>query len=247
MDSLEHKLGYRFQDARLLVEALTHASKRHESGSTLIDNQRLEFLGDAVLQLIFTRELFHRFKDFQEGLLTKLRIRLVSRKALASFANKLQLGQHLEMGKGEIATGGQNRSSNLADAFEALIGAIYLDGGMQQACRVVLELAHDEIEELGKHPEEDNPKGELQEILQGVSHHSPHYKVIGYEGPDHSRTFTAQVTWETQVLGEGRGPSKKEAAIEAARNALENPILENLDLLASLDQHQVENKPGNRM
>lgn len=225
MDSLEDKTGYRFRQPALLVEALTHASKRHELGSSAPDNQRLEFLGDAVLQLIFTQELFNRFPDFQEGLLTKLRIRLVSRKALASFADKLELGKHLQMGKGESASGGQSRCSNLADGFEALIGAIYIDGGIEEASRVVLQLTQDEIDKIGHHPEEDNPKGQLQEILQSTSSQSPVYKVTGSDGPDHCKTFTSEVIWEEEILGVGTGHSKKDAEIDAAQNALTHPVI----------------------
>ena len=228
MDSLEDKIEYRFRNPLLLVEALTHASRRHEVGASAPDNQRLEFLGDAVIQLIFTQELFNRFTDFREGLLTKLRIRLVSRKALASFADKLGLGVHLEMGKGEVASGGQARISNLADGFEALIGAIYIDAGIEEASRVVLQLTQDEINSIGNNPEEDNPKGELQEILQSASSHSPVYKVTDSDGPDHCKTFTSEVIWEKQVLGTGTGHSKKEAEIEAARNALSNPAIDEI-------------------
>jgi ribonuclease-3 len=233
MDSLEDQLEYRFKNPLLLAEALTHASKRHETHQSITDNQRLEFLGDAVLELIYTTELFHRFSHFQEGLLTKLRIRLVSKTALASLATKLRLGDHLQMGKGEIASGGRLRASNLANGFEALIGAIYLDGGIEAATRVVLRFSHSEIEEIHEHPEEKNPKGQLQELLQTLSPNSPTYELIDTEGMDHARIFTVHVIWETHILGKGSGSSKKAAEIMAAERALANPALK--ELLPAID------------
>ena len=247
MDSIENRINYHFETPSLLVEALTHASKRHETSQKNPDNQRLEFLGDAVIQLIFTEKLFHEFSEFREGLLTKLRIRLVSRKALASFANKLELGNYLDMGKGEIASGGRTRISNLADGFEALIGAIYLDGGIQPASRIVFDLAEAEINEIENHPEEDNPKGELQELLQSIAPCNPEYKVIGYKGTDHCRTFTTHVIWGSQVLGEGSGLSKKDAAIDAARKSLRNPSLHDLLDATAEELKQLENKSENSL
>ena len=220
MHSLEQKIGYCFQDSLLLTEALTHPSLKHEAETTKVDNQRLEFLGDAVLQLIFTEELFNRCATVNEGHLTKLRIRFVSKKALTSFAQTLELGSYLKMGKGEIASGGCHRSSNLADGFEALVGAIYLDGGIDKASRFILNHCKDEIQAILAQPEEDNPKGILQEVLQGHDPESPSYHIVEIQGPAHRKEFTSKVIWKKDTLGQGSGLSKKASEIEAAKNAL---------------------------
>jgi len=225
MDSLEEKIAYQFTDPQLLNQAMTHPSVAYESQQPQFDNQRLEFLGDAVLQLILTDELYRLFPDFAEGRLTKLRARLVSGVALKKFALDLDLGTHLQMGRGEENSGGRERRSNLADAFESLIGAIYLDGGMENATRVVLACCSGAIDEVAREPEEEkNPKGELQETLQAISPISPTYRVIDESGPAHDRTFTISVEWEDRRLGEGVGSSKKLAEIEAARVALEKKL-----------------------
>lgn len=225
MDSLEDKISYQFTDPHLLREAMTHPSVAYESQQVHFDNQRLEFLGDAVLQLILTDELFRLFPDFDEGRLTKLRARLVSGVALKNFAVELELGKHLQMGRGEESSGGRERRSNLADVFESLIGAIYLDGGMANANRVVLACCSSAIDEIAREPEEEkNPKGELQETLQAISPISPTYRVTDESGPAHDRSFTISVEWEDRHLGEGLGSSKKLAEIEAARVALEKKL-----------------------
>ena len=159
MDSLEVRLGYKFRNPLLLAEALTHPSLAYESQKAHFDNQRLEFLGDAVLQLALTEHLFRMFPDFPEGPMTKLRAQLVSRQALAQFASSLELGKYLLLGKGEEASGGRKRSSTLADAFEALVGAIYLDSGYTSARDLVLHLFEQEIDTISENPEDGNPKG----------------------------------------------------------------------------------------
>lgn len=222
MDSLEEKLGYKFANSLLLAEALTHPSMAYESQRLHFDNQRLEFLGDAVLQLILTDELYRLFPEFAEGRLTKLRSRLVSRGALEEFALSLQLGSYLQMGRGELASGGRKRSSNLADAFEALVGAIYLDGGLDETRRVILKHCSDALDHVAEEPDEINPKGQLQEILQAISTISPSYRVTEEMGPAHCKQFTICVEWQGDELGQGCGLSKKIAEIEAARDALEN-------------------------
>lgn len=221
MKSLEQKIDYKFCNSLLLAEALTHPSLAYESQRPHFDNQRLEFLGDAVLQLILTEELYRLFPRFPEGQLTKLRSRLVSRKALTAYARRLMLGDYLMLGKGEEASGGRKRPSSLADAFEALVGAIYLDSGFTSAQRFIVEQCREEIREVGEEPSEINPKGELQEILQGISSTSPHYSVTFESGPDHKKTFQTDVTWEGRELGTGTGTSKKESEINAAKDALE--------------------------
>ncbi|MEM9280894.1 MAG: ribonuclease III [Verrucomicrobiota bacterium] len=222
MDSLEGKIGYKFANSLLLAEAMTHPSLAYESRKPHFDNQRLEFLGDAVIQLVLTDELYRLFPKFSEGRLTKLRSRLVSRDALCRYANKLGLGEYLMLGKGEAASGGRDRPSNLADAFEALAGAIYLDGGFTPARKFMLENFQEFIEAIAAEPEEDNPKGELQEALQSISSSSPTYRIISQKGPDHLKKFVAEVTWEGFTLGKGNGTSKKEAETGAAIEALKS-------------------------
>ncbi|MEO8206730.1 MAG: ribonuclease III, partial [Chthoniobacterales bacterium] len=185
------------------------------------DNQRLEFLGDAVLQVIVTDHLFRIFSDFTEGQLTKLRSRLVSRGGLRGYAATLKLGDFLMMGRGEESSGGRDRASTLADAFEALVGAIYLDGGLEPARKFVLAQTHEDIVELTEEPTEVNPKGQLQEILQSVSTEPPHYAITAQSGPDHQKQFECVVIWEGITLGKGGGRSKKVAEVHAAEDALE--------------------------
>ena len=220
MDSIEATIGYTFANPLLLAEALTHPSLARETKHTRFDNQRLEHLGDAVIQLILTEELFQRFPQFGEGQLTKLRSRLVSREALCQLANKITLGHYLFLGKGELSSGGRERPSNLADALEALVGAIYLDGGLAAARRFIFTNFREFIEKIVAQPEEMNPKGELQEFLQAIAPSSPAYRLIGQEGPDHLKSFLVEVTWEGITLGQGSGKSKQEAEISAATEAL---------------------------
>lgn len=220
MDPIEATISYKFANSLLLAEALTHPSLAREAKRSRFDNQRLEHLGDAVIQLILTEELFRLFPDFGEGQLTKMRSRLVSREALCQFAQKISLGQYLLLGKGELSSGGRERPSNLADAFEALSGAIYLDGGLEAARDFIFTNFRDYIEEITAQPEEKNPKGSLQECLQAITSSSPTYRLVGQEGPDHLKFFLAEVKWEGLVLGQGSGRSKQEAEISAATEAL---------------------------
>ena len=220
MDSLESRIGYKFSNSRLLTEALTHPSLAYESRKPNFDNQRLEFLGDAVIQLILTDKLFHDFPDEAEGNLTKLRSQLVSRPALCDYANAIDLGKHILLGKGEAASGGHERPSNLADAFEALIGAIYLDGGMKSARSFLFRNFSDAIQATIDGPSDMNPKGLLQETLQAIAAVSPNYFIVSQEGPDHEKSFVSEVHWNGLFLGEGKGSSKKEAESAAASAAL---------------------------
>lgn len=220
MQPLESRIHYKFRNSLLLAEALTHPSLAYESQKPHFDNQRLEFLGDAVLQLIITEELYHRFPQFPEGQLTKLRSRLVSRAALAKFASEIHLGDYILLGKGEKASGGSKRNSTLADAFEALIGAIYIDSGRKAAQTIVQQLVEREMDHLEDSPEEKNPKGQLQELLQSIHPEAPEYTIVNESGPDHRRVFQAQVAWRGEVLATGRGKSKKEAEARAASEAL---------------------------
>ena len=223
LELLESKLGYHFQQSAWLEQSLTHPSLSYETQRSCGDNQRLEFLGDAVLQLILTHELYNRFETFTEGTLTKLRSRMVSRAALVHYAKEIRLGDHLRMGRGEEMSGGRSRPSTLADAFEAIIAAIYLDGGYGAARDVILRLVETELTLLSEAPVDVNPKGQLQEILQSKSAISPSYTIVSQEGPDHAKNFVAKVEWGGEILGSGAGQSKKEAEIAAAREALAHP------------------------
>lgn len=226
MKSLEETIGYKFRNSLLLAEALTHPSLAYETQKPHFDNQRLEFLGDAVIQLVFTEQLYQKFPTFNEGRLTKLRSRLVSRTALEQYAIGMDLGSYLMMGKGEEASGGRKRASTLADAFESLLGAIYLDSGLEFAKEVLLSHCQELLQTVVEEPEEMNPKGELQEILQSISATSPRYRILSQEGPDHSKTFVASVEWENQKLGTGEGNTKKAAEACAATDALSSRLWE---------------------
>lgn len=225
MELLESALGHTFRDRSLLKQALTHASLGYEMQRTHPDNQRLEFLGDAVLQLLLSEMLFQQFQSADEGMLTKVRAQLVSTKALALVAKRIQLGGFLLMGRGEENSGGRERDSTLADALEAVAGAIFLDGGMDAARHMARGLFRQLIVDLGASPVEENPKGQLQEILQAISPQSPTYQILEESGPDHAKSFLAKVIWCGQELGRGLGRSKKEAEVEAARSALESEHL----------------------
>lgn len=224
MESIEVRLGYKFRNPLLLAEALTHPSLAYESQKAQFDNQRLEFLGDAVLQLVLTEHLFRTFPNSPEGRMTKIRAQLVSRNALAQFAIKLQLGQYILLGKGEEASGGRKRASTLADALESLIGAIYLDSGLDSARELVLRLFEQGIGTVSSSEEEGNPKGTLQEVLQSQGSEAPRYIITGESGPDHRKVFHAQVVWRGTILAHGRGKSKKEAEVRAALEALRKKV-----------------------
>lgn len=214
------RLGYEFADPTLLRLALTHPSVVHEHGQAMAHNQRLEFLGDAVLQLVLTRELYDRFPHVGEGPLTKARAGLVNRRALAIHARTLGLGDHLILSRGEEINGGRLRSSTLADAFEAIVGAVFLDGGLPAAERFVLQLLREELADVDTPSSIANPKGELQEMLQSSSAHPPDYRVISASGPDHDRVFECTVHHDGRELARGVGKSKKDAEAAAALAAL---------------------------
>ena len=224
MNPLEERIGYKFRNPLLLAEALTHPSVGHETQRHHFSNQRLEFLGDAILQVVMTEYLFHNFSAEAEGQLTKLRSRLVSRDALKMRAAALDLGQFLMMGRGEEASGGRKRTSTLADAYEALIGAIYLDSDLETAKRFILAQAERNLEQLAERPVDINPKGYLQELLQSISPQSPVYELVSESGPEHDKVFVVQCVWEGMVLGRGSGRSKKQAETAAAAEAMEKKV-----------------------
>jgi len=230
LSELQNRLGYTFRDEGRLQMALTHPSVAHESGTAaaLSDeaqrkpahNQRLEFLGDAVLQLVLTRELYEQFPAFDEGPLTKARAKLVNRRTLAEHARALGLGAHLILSHGEEMHGGRERPSALADTFEALLGAIFLDGGFDAAREFVLREYSAAFGKLSALPTIENPKGELQELLQARSPEAPEYHVVSATGPDHDRVFECVVYHGGVELAHGQGKSKKAAESEAALAAL---------------------------
>ncbi len=234
MDSLENVIGYTFRDKNLLAQAMTHASLGYETQRSMADNQRLEFLGDAVIQLLLSHTLFTQFPQSDEGTLTKARAQIVSTPSLARLAQKLNLGQFLRLGKGEESNGGRDRSSTLCDALEAIIGAIYLDGGLEQASAFAKQLFAPEVAALRESSVDGNPKGSLQELIQAVSDLVPSYKIISASGPDHAREFEAQIEWNGAAWGHGQGRSKKEAEVRAAENALKNESL--LEALRTLNK-----------
>ena len=219
-EELQERLGYVFRDSALLQLALTHPSVAHEQGSPVQTNQRLEFLGDAVLQLVLTRELYEKFPGFGEGPLTKARAKLVNRRTLAERARHLGLGQHLILSRGEEQHGGRERLSALADSYEALLGAILLDGGFGPASDFILRQFQAAFGGLSVIPILENPKGELQELLQAVSAEAPEYQVVSASGPDHDRLFECTVHHAGAELARGQGKSKKAAESEAAMAAL---------------------------
>jgi ribonuclease-3 len=220
-DELQRRLGHTFANPDLLCLALTHPSVAHEQGTPVETNQRLEFLGDAVLQLVLTRELYDRFPEFDEGPLTKARAKLVNRRTLAEQARKLDLGRSLIVSRGEDLSGGRDRTSALADTFEAIVGAVYLDGGIEAAGPFISREFKPAFDGISGIPALENPKGELQELLQSFSSFAPSYYVASTTGPDHDRVFECIVQHDGRELARGRGKSKKAAESDAALAALQ--------------------------
>jgi ribonuclease-3 len=217
---LQKQLGYTFRRPELLQLSLTHPSVAHEQDLPIQTNQRLEFLGDAVLQLVLTRELYEKFPAFGEGPLTKARAKLVNRRTLAERARQLGLGRHLILSRGEELSNGRERPSALADTFESLLGAVFLDGGFEVSREFILRQFADAFGELSAIPILENPKGELQELLQSFSSEAPRYHVVSATGPDHDRVFECTVHHCGVELARGQGKSKKAAESEAALAAL---------------------------
>lgn len=218
---LQARLGHQFRDENLLRLALTHPSVAHEQNHPQPHNQRLEFLGDAVLGLVLSHELYGKFSEADEGQLTKSRAKLVNAAALAAHGRSLGLGAHLVLSRGEETTGGRERASALADAFEALLGAIFLDGGFEAARGFVLREFAADFGGLTLPAGIDNPKGELQELLQSTSPVAPAYQLVSTEGPDHDRNFICAVLHDGAELARGSGKSKKAAESDAAQAALQ--------------------------
>ncbi len=216
----EH-LGVAFRDVSLLSRALTHRSYLNENpGSVLEDNERLEFLGDAVIDFVVAGFLYHRFPEMDEGELTALRAALVRAESLAGFARQIDLGRYLRLGLGEEENGGRERTPLLCATFEAVAGAIYLDHGLEQARAFIEPLVRPALEQIRAEELYKDAKSEFQVWAQARYNVTPHYRVSGSEGPDHARTFTVQVLVGPEVWGEGRGRSKQIAAQAAAAEAM---------------------------
>jgi ribonuclease-3 len=221
LGELEQRLGVVFRDKSLLQRALTHRSYLNEHPSfPFEDNERLEFLGDAVLDFITGEYLYHRFPEQQEGSLTSLRSVLVRRNTLADFARQWDLGRHLMMGHGEAETGGRERAATLCAVFEAVVGALYLDQGIDSVQKVLEPLVVPQIARTLKERLDKDPKSSLQERAQGLMHKTPRYRTVRESGPDHAKVFTVEATIGGEVYGVGKGASKQLAAQEAAREAL---------------------------
>jgi len=224
LEDFQERLGHSFADANLLRQALTHASFGHEKRQKLPDNQRLEFLGDAVLQLTVTSELYRRFPELPEGRLTVLRAKLVRKEHLQILAQQLNLGEHLILGKGEENSQGRQRGSILADAMEAVIGAVFAETGWETSRAIILRLLEPSLAAINHEGDEAeaNPKGTLQEKLQAEGEDPPVYRCLSETGPAHARVYEVVVEWQGRELGRGQGASKKEAETRAAQAALES-------------------------
>lgn len=219
IDRLCENISYQFRDKELLECALTHRSYAHEAGlSTLKHNERLEFLGDAVLEIVVSDHLYKSNPEMPEGELTKLRAALVCEPTLADCANKIKLGSYIRLSKGEASSGGRGRKSILSDAFEAVIGAIYLDSGMEEAASFIHSKLLDEVDTNRLFCDS---KSRLQEKVQGEHLGVISYRVVGESGPDHAKRFDVEVRLGDRVIGTGTGSSKKSAEQEAARMGLE--------------------------
>ncbi|MGI6279587.1 MAG: ribonuclease III [Acutalibacteraceae bacterium] len=219
MKSLEEKLNYTFKNKNLLANALTHSSYANEKRNGSVSNERLEFLGDSVLSLIVSDYLYNNFKNLPEGELTKLRASLVCEKSLCNFSRELNMGEYLRLGKGEDKGGGRSRDSILADAFEAVLAAIYLDGGLEAARSLVLRFILAELEHEDDEVFKDY-KTALQEIIQRNPEETVTYILTKESGPDHSKVFEVEVRLNSNTIGKGTGRSKKQAEQSAAREAL---------------------------
>lgn len=218
---LAESLGITFKDRSKLEQALYHRSYLNEAPEDVESNERLEFLGDAILGLVISERLFKDYPDLSEGKLSQIRAILVRWDALANAAERIQLGEFLVLGKGEEMSGGRKRPSNLAGALEALIGAAYMDGGLRVAQKLVLKLLKPDLDEIAAQGFSADSKSELQHLAQTRWRHIPQYSLISSEGPDHAKLFTVEVAVGDQIMGRGQGRNKKQAELNAARQALE--------------------------
>ncbi|HET6514779.1 MAG TPA: ribonuclease III [Thermodesulfovibrionales bacterium] len=222
-ESLEDSLGYVFKKSALLAEALTHKSYHHENPRKApVYNERLEFLGDSVLALVIVEYIFSDSRMFSESLMAKIKSYLVTGSLLSEVAGEIDLGHYLRLGKGEEDTGGRRKKSILADAMEAVFGAVYLDGGYEEARRVILRLFRERMLAVIESGQCHDYKTELQEKSQTLFGVLPEYRLIGQEGDEHRKTFTVEVLIGGRLFGCGEGKSKKEAQMTAAREAIGN-------------------------
>jgi ribonuclease-3 len=223
---LATRLGLHFTNLHLLVRALTHRSYVNENPSAVEDNERLEFLGDAVLDFVVGAWVYNHYPEMQEGDLTRMRSALVRTDTLARFARQLNFGAALRLGRGELASGGRRRDNLLCATFEAVIGAMYLDAGVPTVETFVEPLLVEASDRVVSHVERYDPKSTLQEWAQSNKLGTPRYTTVASSGPDHARTFTVEVQVNGKAFGQGEGTSKQAAAQKAAQAALES-----LDLL----------------
>ena len=220
MDKIEESIGYIFKDKNLLKKAMTHTSYAYEN--KVDSNEKLEFLGDSILEFISSKYLFKNYPKLQEGEMTKVRAAVVCEKSLYKIATLHNFSDFLYLGKSEKKTGGEKRPAILADSVEAIIAAIFLDGGISQAEKFIIDNLKDEIEIATKHVGDRDYKTVLQEKLQEHGEVKIEYKITQEKGPDHDKHFEAQVSCNGKLLASGEGKSKKEAHMEAAKKALED-------------------------
>lgn len=231
-EQLEERLGYRFKRPELLERALTHSSavpelradrtEESSEGAAMQDNERLEFLGDAVLELLAREYLLESFPGWSEGQLSKSRARLVNAHSLEDAARRIRLGDHLRLGRGEEKTGGREKPTLLADAFEAVVAAVYVDAGLDPTREMLKRLLFEQtLEERGERIADSDRKSALQEFLQGRGKPPAEYRLSGESGPDHQKVFQVEVWINGECLASGEGSTKKEAEQKAARLALE--------------------------
>lgn len=221
LDGFQQQIGVRFNNTDLLQQALTHRSYINEHSSEgLQDNERLEFLGDAVLDFVTGDMLYRRFPEMPEGNLTRLRAALVRTSALAELARRCQIGQALRMGKGEEQNGGRERLNNLCNAFEALVGALFLDQGLEAVNAFVMPLLEIQLQRILAESLHIDARSELQEWSQAEHNLTPIYQMVDATGPEHAKEFVVEVSIGEQIVGRGTGHSKQAAAQAAAREAL---------------------------
>ncbi|MBI4384383.1 MAG: ribonuclease III [Nitrospinae bacterium] len=218
---LQETLRYRFKDIHLLSKALTHKSYVNEKTESLKHNERFEFLGDSVLDLIVSDYMVKKYSQYSEGALSKIRASVVNENCLAHLARKIDLGQYLLLGRGEDLSGGRNKNSLLANAFEAVVGAVYFDSDLQTAYGILMPLLEEEIERYADTCQFRDYKSDLQEYTQNKLVCVPSYRVVKESGPDHDKRFEVAVIVREETLGRGVGRSKKEAEQAAAKMALE--------------------------
>lgn len=214
------RLSLKFKDWLLLSRALTHRSYLNEHPEALEDNERLEFLGDAVLDFIVGAWLYNEFPEMPEGDLTRMRSALVQTGQLAEFARAIKIGQALKLGYGEVQSGGRDRDALLCDAYEALVGAIYIDAGIEGVRKFIFPCLKDARDNILINHKHEDPKSKLQEWAQSKGYNTPVYIISSSSGPDHSKSFDVEVQINNEIYASGNGPSKQAAEKSAARNAL---------------------------